>query len=144
MYSVVIPTHNRPELVARAIRSVMAQTIPPRQILVIDDASQPPLMLAGDLWDDRIRVIRHEKSIGGAAARNTGLREAPTSIVAFLDDDDEWLPAKMEIQLAWLQKNPEATLVTCGHLRCEARRQYREIFSERMVDQYREYDNFFG
>jgi glycosyltransferase involved in cell wall biosynthesis len=144
MYSVIIPTHNRPDLVVRAIRSVLAQTVLPRQIIVIDDASQPPLMLPGDLWDERIRVIRHEKSVGGAAARNTGLREAPTAIVAFLDDDDEWLPAKMEIQLGWLQRNPEATLVTCGHLRCEAGRQYREVYTERFVDQYREYDNFFG
>jgi glycosyltransferase involved in cell wall biosynthesis len=144
MYSVVIPTHNRPDLVARAIRSVLAQTVLPREIIVIDDASQPPLTLPEGLWDDRLRVIRHETSIGGAAARNTGLREAPTSIVAFLDDDDEWLPKKMEIQLAWLQANPAATLVTCGHLRCEGGRQYREVFSAPFVDRYREYDNFFG
>jgi glycosyltransferase involved in cell wall biosynthesis len=144
MYSVVIPTHNRPDLVARAIRSVLAQTVLPAKIIVIDDASQPALKLPDDLRNDRILVIRHELSVGGAAARNAGLREAPTSIVAFLDDDDEWLPRKMEIQLGWLQKNPEAALVTCGHLRCEAGRQYHEVFTERMVDQYREYDNFFG
>jgi glycosyltransferase involved in cell wall biosynthesis len=144
MYTVIIPTHNRPQLVARAIRSVLAQTVLPQQIIVIDDASQPALTLPEDLRDDRIRVIRHEKSVGGASARNTGLHEAPTSIVAFLDDDDEWLPTKMEVQLAWLQSHPEATLVTCGHIRCEAGRQYHEVYSERFVDRYREYDNFFG
>ena len=67
----------------------------------------------------RTRVIRNEHPAGGAAARNTGLRAASAEIVAFLDDDDEWLPAKMEIQLAWLREHPGASLVTCGHLRCE-------------------------
>jgi len=143
-YSVIIPTHNRPDLVVRAIRSVYAQSSPAKQIIVIDDASQPPLALPADLCDGRTRVIRHELSVGGAAARNTGLREASTSIVAFLDDDDEWLPAKMEIQLAWLRGHPRATLVTCGHLRCESDREYREVFTQDFVENYRHYDNFFG
>jgi glycosyltransferase involved in cell wall biosynthesis len=143
-YSVIIPTHNRPDLVVRAIRSVYAQTCPPLEVLVIDDASQPPLVLPEDLCDGRTRVIRHERSVGGAQARNTGLSEAPTPIVAFLDDDDEWLPAKMEIQLAWLRDHPDATLVTCGHLRCEGGQEYLEVFTQEFVERYHEYDNFFG
>jgi glycosyltransferase involved in cell wall biosynthesis len=143
-YSVIIPTHNRPDLVVRAIRSVYAQTCPPLEVLVIDDASQPPLELPEDLRDGRTRLIRHERSVGGAAARNSGLCEAAASIVAFLDDDDEWMPAKMEIQLAWLNDNPRAALVTCGHLRCEAGHEYLEVFTQRFVERYREYDNFFG
>jgi len=144
MYSVVIPTHNRPDLVLRAIRSALAQTCPPRQVLVIDDASTPPLLLPPDLAGAPVRLIRHETALGGAAARNTGLREAPTPIVAFLDDDDEWLPPKMEIQLAWLRDHPQASLVTCGHLRCEAGREYEEIFTQAFVERYCEHDNFFG
>jgi glycosyltransferase involved in cell wall biosynthesis len=143
-YSVIIPTHNRPDLVARAIRSVYAQTCPPTAVIVIDDASQPPLVLPEDLRHGPTRIIRHERSVGGAAARNTGLRDARTSIVAFLDDDDEWMPRKMEVQLAWLREHPRATLVTCGHLRCEGRREYLEVFSRRFVEEYRHYDNFFG
>jgi len=141
-YSVIIPTHNRPQLVVRAIRSVYAQTCPPREVIVIDDASRPPLTLPADLAGTRI--IRHERSAGGAAARNSGLREAASSIVAFLDDDDEWLPAKMEIQLAWLRAHPDASLVTCGHLRCEGGREYLEVFTQDFVERYRQYDNFFG
>jgi glycosyltransferase involved in cell wall biosynthesis len=144
MYSVIIPTHNRPDLVARALRSVYAQTVPPVQVIVIDDASQPPLVLPREFRDGRTRLIRHEIALGGAAARNSGLREAPTSIVAFLDDDDEWLPAKMEIQLAWLDAHPDASLVTCGHLRCEAGHEYLEVFTQDFVERYREHDNFFG
>ena len=143
-YSVIIPTHNRPDLVVRAIRSVYAQSCPPHEVLVIDDASQPPLVLPAGFSDGRTRLIRHERSVGGAEARNTGLREARTSIVAFLDDDDEWLPAKMEVQLAWLGEHPRATLVTCGHLRCEGGREYDEVFTHDFVLRYRQYDNFFG
>jgi glycosyltransferase involved in cell wall biosynthesis len=141
-YSVIIPTHNRPDLVVRAIRSVYSQTCPPHDIIVIDDASQPPLVLPADLASTR--VIRHERSVGGAAARNTGLREAATEIVAFLDDDDEWLPEKMEIQLGWLRDHPDASLVTCGHLRCEAGHEYLEVFTQEFVERYHQYDNFFG
>jgi glycosyltransferase involved in cell wall biosynthesis len=143
-YSVIIPTHNRPDLVVRAIRSVYSQTCPPHEVIVIDDASQPPLVLPADLAGGRTRVIRNERSIGGAAARNTGLRDASTEIVAFLDDDDEWLPEKMEIQLAWLRDNPDASLVTCGHLRCEAGHEYLEVFTQEFVERYHQYDNFFG
>ena len=143
-YTVIIPTHNRPDLVARAIRSVYAQTCPPLQVIVIDDASQPPLVLPPDLSDGRTRLIRHERSVGGAEARNSGLRAAATPVVAFLDDDDEWLPSKMEIQLEWLRENPRATLVTCGHFRCEGGQEYLEVFSQEFVEQYRQYDNFFG
>jgi glycosyltransferase involved in cell wall biosynthesis len=143
-YSVVIPTHNRPDLLVRALRSVYAQSAPPSEVIVIDDASCPPLVLPEDLCDPRTRLIRHERSIGGAAARNTGLREAATPVVAFLDDDDEWLPAKMEIQLAWLRDHPDASLVTCGHLRCEAGREYLEVFTQDFVEKYCQYDNFFG
>ena len=142
-YSVIIPTHNRPQLVVRAIRSVLAQTCAPRHVIVIDDASEPPLVLPTDL-SGPIRIIRHGRPVGGAAARNTGLREAPTSVVAFLDDDDEWMPAKMEIQLAWLRDHPGASLVTCGHLRCEGGREYLELFDHDFVEQYAQYDNFFG
>jgi glycosyltransferase involved in cell wall biosynthesis len=141
-YTVIIPTHNRPDLVVRAIRSVYSQTCPPHDVIVIDDASQPPLVLPADLACTR--VIRHERSVGGAAARNTGLREAATEIVAFLDDDDEWLPEKMEIQLGWLRDHPDASLVTCGHLRCEAGHEYLEVFTQEFVERYHQYDNFFG
>jgi glycosyltransferase involved in cell wall biosynthesis len=143
-YSVIIPTHNRPDLVVRAIRSVHAQSCPPLEVIVIDDASQPEFSLPPDLRDGRTRVIRHERPAGGAAARNTGLCAAGAAVVAFLDDDDEWLPKKMEIQLAWLQDHPRATLVTCGHLRCEGGREYVEAFTHDFVRRYRHYDNFFG
>lgn len=144
MYTVVIPTHNRPELLARALRSVYAQTVLPSQVIVVDDASEPRFALSQEFCDGRTRLIRHASPVGGAAARNTGLREAPTSIVAFLDDDDEWLPTKMEKQLAWLDAHPEAVLVTCGYIRCETGRQYLEIPTQAFVERYREHDNFFG
>jgi len=143
-YSVIIPTQNRPELVCRALRSVYAQTCGPSHVIIIDDASQPPLSLPSELRDSRTRIIRHERATGAAVARNSGLLEAPTKIVAFLDDDDEWLPAKMEVQLAWLRNHPDATLVTCGHFRCEGGHEYREVFTQSFCERYRHHHNFFG
>jgi glycosyltransferase involved in cell wall biosynthesis len=143
-YSVIIPTHNRPELLLRALRSVREQTRPATAIIIIDDASEPPLALPEEYLDERTHIIRHEQPVGGAAARNSGLDAVTTAVVAFLDDDDEWLPRKMEIQLAWLAAHPRATLVTCGHVRHEAGRKYLEVFAQEFVERYCQYDNFFG
>lgn len=143
-YATIIPTQNRPELLARALRSVYAQTTPATEIIVIDDASETPLVLPEKLCDSRTRVIHIKKAAGGAAARNVGLANATCPYVAFLDDDDEWLPSKMEKQLLYLQSNPESVLVSCGHVRIEGGNEYRETFTQEFVNRYRRYDNFFG
>ncbi len=143
-YSVIIPTQNRPEMLGRALRSVYAQTVPAREIIVVDDASSPALVLPPELRDDRVRIIRHEKAAGGAAARNAGLELATSDTIAFLDDDDEWHPPKMEKQLAYFAAHPEVGLVSCGHLRIEAGSIYHEVFTEEFVRRHAHYDNFFG
>ncbi len=89
-YSVVITTHNRQELVVRAIRSVYAQTCPPSDVIVIDDASDPALVLPSDLCTEPTRLLRHEQYLGGTASREIGMREALTRIVMYLDDSHEW------------------------------------------------------
>lgn len=102
--SVVIPTFNRSELVARAIRSVQGQTYSNLEIIVVDDASRDDTkkVVAG-MSDARIRYIRHESNRGGSGARNTGIRAATGEYIAFLDDDDEWEPEKTEEQLSALR-----------------------------------------
>jgi glycosyltransferase involved in cell wall biosynthesis len=98
--SVVIPTHNRAALLARAIRSVQGQTYPYLEIIIVDDASiDNTRELVESLDDKRIRYLRHETNLGGSAARNTGIHAATGEVIAFLDDDDEWMLEKTEEQL---------------------------------------------
>jgi glycosyltransferase involved in cell wall biosynthesis len=88
--SVVIPAYNRPDMVRRALASVAAQTVAPREVIVVDDCSTDA---TGDVARELgAHVVRHEVNRGEGAARNTGLRHATQPWVALLDSDDEWLP----------------------------------------------------
>lgn len=100
--SIVVPTRDRPDLLRRAIRSALDQTLGGGiEVVVVDDGSDPPVDAGGDLPpDDRLTVRRHGRPRGGAAARNTGARAARGRFVAFLDDDDELLPRFAEVSLA--------------------------------------------
>lgn len=99
--SVIIPTHNRPELLRQAICSVLAQTFSDFEIIVVDDGN-PGIgaeCVVRAFGDARVKYISQLKQDSGApAARNRGVREARADLVAFLDDDDVWLPCKLERQ----------------------------------------------
>jgi glycosyltransferase involved in cell wall biosynthesis len=101
--SVVIPTYNRPQFVRSAITSVLNQTFQDFEIIVVDDAStdNTPEVVSG-FNDTKIKYIRHEINKGGSAARNTGIRTSSAEYIAFLDDDDEWLPDKLKKQVELL------------------------------------------
>src|SRR2546429_9117536 len=102
--SVIIPTYNRAEFLCSAITSVLNQTFHNFEIIVVDDASQDHTReVMNSLGDKRIRYIRHEKNKGVAATRNTGLVNAKGTYIAFLDDDDEWLPEKLQKQFNLLE-----------------------------------------
>lgn len=103
LVSVVIPSHNRPEMLAAAIESVLAQTFDDLEVVVVDDGSQPPVEIAEALRERGVRVVRHEQAQGVCAARNRGIEEARGRWVALLDDDDRWRPEKLERQIAALQ-----------------------------------------
>jgi uncharacterized protein (TIRG00374 family) len=106
--SVVIPTHNRPGLLGRAISSVLAQTFQNFEVIVVDDGTEKRAEEAVRVsHDDRIRYIKNEKSLGGGGARNVGIRAAKGEYVAFLDDDDEWAPEKLKVQMRAFEKAPE-------------------------------------
>ena len=95
--TVVIPTRDRPALLADALASVAAQDHPPARAIVVDDGSaQPPTVAGGGA----VEVLRQARPSGVAAARNRGLQRVATEWVAFLDDDDLWAPAKLARQLA--------------------------------------------
>jgi glycosyltransferase involved in cell wall biosynthesis len=98
--SVVLPTFNRSALLRRSIEGVLRQTFGDFELIVVDDHSSddtPKVLL--DITDPRVRVLRHERRLGASAARNWAVREARGTYVCFHDDDDEWLPQKLALQV---------------------------------------------
>lgn len=103
LISVVVPTYNRSTAVKRAVTSVLDQTYRPIELIIVDDHSPKPVAETLQPIDDEnvhVFLIRHEENRGGNAARNTGIDAATGEFIAFLDDDDEWLPEKLERQVA--------------------------------------------
>ncbi|MFA4662862.1 glycosyltransferase family 2 protein [Pyrococcus kukulkanii] len=103
--SVIIPTYNRAQMLVRAIRSVLNQTFEDFELIIVDDAStdDTPKVVEG-IRDGRVRYIRLEKNSGGPVARNTGIKKARGKYIALLDDDDEWLPHRLELQVEKMEE----------------------------------------
>lgn len=114
--SVVIPTYNRAALLQRAIRSVLNQTFGDFEVVVVDDASTDETgETIAAFADTRIRYFRQPRNLGVAEARNRGLCEARGDFIALLDSDDEWLPTKLEEQMARFEAGGSGVgLVYCG------------------------------
>jgi GT2 family glycosyltransferase len=99
--TVVIPTRDRPELLAVTLHSVMWQRDVDLKVVVIDDGSRTdPRDHVESLADPRVHVITHPSSLGVARARNRGIEIAKSRWIAFLDDDDVWAPEKLALQIA--------------------------------------------
>ena len=112
--SVVVPTHDRSQMLQACVRSVLAQEDVDLELIVVDDGSsdETQATLAG-IGDSRLSVIKHERSRGVAAARNAGIRAARGRWVAFLDDDDLWAPTKLVRQVQ-AGEDAAAGFVYCG------------------------------
>jgi len=109
--SVIIPVHNGAEYIPAALRSVLAQTQPAQEIIVVDDGSRDNLDQALQPFLSQIIFLRHPQALGVSAARNTAIAAATGEWLAFLDHDDEWLPHKTERQLRAVAGRPEIGLV---------------------------------
>ena len=103
--SAVIPAYNAEKYIQRAVDSILSQTYPADEIIVVDDGSvdKTPDILAE--YGNKIIFVRQENA-GASIARNTGIMRAAGDWVAFLDADDEWLPSFLELQLKYLKDNP--------------------------------------
>jgi glycosyltransferase involved in cell wall biosynthesis len=109
--SVVLPTHNRPELLLEALGSLLQQTCQDWELIVVDDASTPPAVVPDD---QRIRIVRHDIGKGGAACKNTGIVLARAPLIAFLDDDDLYAPTYLERALSVIDRNPILDVIFMG------------------------------
>jgi glycosyltransferase involved in cell wall biosynthesis len=113
----VIPTRNRPDLVCRAVRSVLSQTVTDIEcIVVIDGPDSATVEALAHIDDTRLQVLALEENVGGNEARNFGVRAGRGEWIALLDDDDEWLPRRLEIQLAVATTPAPVTMVASRFL----------------------------
>jgi glycosyltransferase involved in cell wall biosynthesis len=112
--SVVIPTYNYGRFVTDAVESVLAQTYRDFEIIVVDDGSSDDTQTKLEAYLDRIISIRQENQ-GCSAARNAGIKAAKGDWVAFMDADDLWHPRKLEIQMAYLARHPDVSMVASDH-----------------------------
>ena len=108
--SVIIPAYRAAHTLGRAIDSLLTQTRPPQEILVIDDGSPEDLPAALAAYGERVRLHRQPNG-GAASARNRGIDLSIGDVIAFLDADDYWEPHKLERQLAILERHPEVGLI---------------------------------
>ena len=102
LVSVIIPTHNRPLQVVQAVQSVFNQSFQNFEVIVVDDGST---VCKSGFNDLPVRYIKQEH-LGAPAARNRGIKESKGKYVAFLDDDDTFLPEKLERQVGFMEANP--------------------------------------
>jgi glycosyltransferase involved in cell wall biosynthesis len=111
LVSVVIPTRHRPKLVMRAIHSVLSQTYREIElIVVVDGPDEATVNAVQAVADSRLQLVVNPRSLTAAGARNVGADHAKGEWIAFLDDDDEWSPNKLERQMTFANG---ATLVSC-------------------------------
>jgi len=103
--SVVIPAYNAAGTIGRALDSVIAQTHPAREILVVDDGSTDRTAQVVSEYGGRVEYL-YQDNAGPGAARNAGIRAAHGEWIAFLDADDEWLPHRLALQAELLQRDP--------------------------------------
>ncbi len=115
--SAVIPTRHRPGSLLRAVESALAQTHSPAEVVVVIDGPDPATeSMLSTMTDERLRVLALPAAVGGSEARNVGVRAASGEWIAFLDDDDEWMPNKLERQLAMLPQASAEPILSCRFL----------------------------
>ena len=115
MVSVVVATRNRPEMLRSALSAITSSDYAgPIETILVFDQSEPDHTLSSDSADRRVRVMQNNRTAGLAGARNAGALAATGDWLAFCDDDDEWFPSKLRLQIERLIENPDARLATCG------------------------------
>ena len=122
LISVVLPTYNRASTLLRAVNSVLNQTYPNLELIIVDDASNDETSnLIKNISDQRLKYIKHPEQRGAGTARNSGIEIAQGEYIAFQDSDDEWLPTKLEEQLKLFNTNKNIGAVFSTYLKVSER-----------------------
>lgn len=121
LVSVVMPVYNGATYLSRAIESVLAQSYSHWELIAVDDCSTDDSLqvLEGYSSDPRIVILRNPANAGVAASRNRALAQSRGRYVTFLDQDDEWLPRKLELQVAAIAAHPEVGLLHAEYVRID-------------------------
>ena len=118
--SVILPVHNRADVLPRPIQSVLAQELTDFELIVVDDGSSDnSARIAESFSDDRIRLIQLEKNRGGNVARNVGMRSAKAPLIGFLDSDDRYLPNKLSFVVAEFERRPGLDLLVDSFIKVQ-------------------------
>jgi glycosyltransferase involved in cell wall biosynthesis len=116
LVSTIIPTYNRAHVICEAVESVLAQTYPNIEIIIVDDGSKDDTLERLKCYGNKISVVS-QSNAGPAAARNRGIAAARGDLIAFLDSDDIWLPSKIERQVTLLHRaGPSVPCCLCNIL----------------------------
>jgi GT2 family glycosyltransferase/MoaA/NifB/PqqE/SkfB family radical SAM enzyme len=132
LISVIVPTHNRPEMLRDAIQSVLKQTFQDFEIIIVNDAGQDASSVAQSFYSSKVKYISHDTNKGLAAARNTGIRAASGKYIAYLDDDDIYYPEHLETLFTFLQESGEKVAYT------DAFRAHQHLQNNRYVTYYKD------
>ena len=146
--SVIIPTHNRASLMREAVASVQAQTFTDWELLIVDDGSTdetPDVAKALCERDARVRYLRQDNQ-GVAEARNMAIQAARGVFIAFLDDDDRWIPSKLATQFAFMQSHPRIGLTYTRYWFTGGSKPYSICYPQQLCTTYDELieENFIG
>ncbi|HEY7006625.1 MAG TPA: glycosyltransferase family A protein [Sphingomicrobium sp.] len=118
--SVILPVHNRADVLPRAIQSVLDQELRDFELIVIDDGSSDGSAEVAELFgDERVRVMRLDRNRGGNVARNEGIRAAKAPLIAFLDSDDRYLPNKLSWIAAEFERRPKLDLLVDSFIKVQ-------------------------
>ena len=132
LVSVIIPAYNAASHIGETLDSVLCQTYPRREIIVVDDGSTDDTPRCLEPYRSSIHYIGQENA-GVGAARNAGLKTASGDYIAFLDADDLWLPEKLEVQLEGAKKHPESGLIACDGIRFDGTGARGKLFGESLA-----------
>jgi len=131
LVSVIVPAYNAESVLTDALTSVRSQIFENYEVIVVDDGSTDNTFQIAEKWaeqDSRFKVVRHESNMGLPSARNTAIRHAGGELIAFLDADDVWLPAKIERQVELFRKDAKANIVFTNYWswdgKCNSEKRY--------------------
>jgi glycosyltransferase involved in cell wall biosynthesis len=136
--SVIMTVYNGQPYIAEAIESALAQTYRNLELIIVDDCSPDHSedVIRQYLGDKRLVLVRNDSNAGVAASRNRGLAIAKGEYITFLDQDDVWLPHKLELQVAAILSHPDIGLLHAGYARIDEKGDFLPAYKDLATDKF--------